>query len=156
MRRFETQGPVYPEKNYIVSRSAELDDFIARVKDGRYIVLFAPRQSGKTTFFRWSLDTLTTEDASYFTIRLDFQVMRDTSPTIFYERLFYMLCKEIETVFQKNRKIPSNDLTLFFENTQLTDAFSMITFYQQLSDFPDQTLSEHACHFGVNLRRFFL
>lgn len=35
MRRFGTQGPVHPEKHYVVSRSAELDDFIARVKDGR-------------------------------------------------------------------------------------------------------------------------
>jgi len=135
MRRFGTQGPVHPEKNYVVSRSAELDDFIARIKDGRYIVIFAPRQTGKTTFFRWSLDTLASEDTTYFTIRLDFQVMRDISTTVFYERFLYMLRKEIESVFQKRGKTLSEDLTLFFDNIQLTDAFSMITFFQQLSDF---------------------
>ena len=135
MRRFGTQGPVHPEKHYVVSRSAELDDFIDRVKDGRYIVIFAPRQTGKTTFFRWSLDTLTSEDTAYFTIRLDFQIMRDISPTTFYERFLYMLRKEVENVFQKRGKILSEDLTLFFGKTQLTDAFSMITFFQQLSDF---------------------
>ena len=118
MRRFGTQGPVHPEKNYIVNRSAELDDFIERVKDGRYIVLFAPRQSGKTTFFRWSLDTLTTENDAYFTIRLDFQVMRDISSGIFYERLNYMLRKEIVDFYHKRGKEPSNDLTQFLENTQ--------------------------------------
>ena len=137
MRRFGTQGPVHPEKNYIVNRSAELDDFIERVKDGRYIVLFAPRQSGKTTFFRWSLDTLTTEDDAYFTIRLDFQVMRDISSGIFYERLNYMLRKEIVDFYHKRGKEPSNDLTQFLENTQLTDAFSMITYFQLLSGFLD-------------------
>ena len=47
MRRFGKQGPVHPEKNYIVNRSAGLDDFIERVKDGRYIVIFAPRQTGQ-------------------------------------------------------------------------------------------------------------
>ena len=137
MRRFGTQGPVHPEKNYIVNRSAELDDFIERVKDGRYIVLFAPRQSGKTTFFRWSLDTLTTENDAYFTIRLDFQVMRDISSGIFYERLNYMLRKEIVDFYHKRGKKPSNDLTQFLENTQLTDAFSMITYFQLLSGFLD-------------------
>ncbi len=137
MRRFGTQGPVRPEKNYIVNRSAELDDFIERVKDGRYIVLFAPRQSGKTTFFRWSLDTLTTEDDAYFTIRLDFQVMRDISSSIFYERLNYMLRKEIVDFYHKRGKEPSNDLTQFLENTQLTDAFSMITYFQLLSGYLD-------------------
>ena len=137
MRRFGTQGPVHPEKNYIVNRSAELDDFIERVKDGRYIVLFAPRQSGKTTFFRWSLDTLTTEDDAYFTIRLDFQVMRDISSDIFYERLNYLLRKEIVDFYHKRGKEPSNDLTQFLENTQLTDAFSMITYFQLLSGYLD-------------------
>ena len=137
MRRFGTQGPVHLEKNYIVNRSAELDDFIERVKDGRYIVLFAPRQSGKTTFFRWSLDTLTTKDDAYFTIRLDFQVMRDISSGIFYERLNYMLRKEIVDFYHKRGKEPSNDLTQFLENTQLTDAFSMITYFQLLSGFLD-------------------
>ncbi len=51
MRCFGTYGPVYPDVNYVVSRKEELADFINRVKQGRYIVLFAPRQTGKTTFF---------------------------------------------------------------------------------------------------------
>ena len=54
MREFGTQGRVYPEKHYVVQRSTELADFINRVKQGKYIVLFAPRQTGKTTFFRWA------------------------------------------------------------------------------------------------------
>ena len=135
MRRFGTQGPVHPEKNYIVNRSAELDDFIERVKDGRYIVLFAPRQSGKTTFFRWSLDTFTTKDDAYFTIRLDFQVMRDISSCIFYERLNYMLRKEIVDFYHKRGKEPSNDLTQFLEDTEITDHLSMRRFFSKFESF---------------------
>ena len=53
MRRFGTQGPVHPEKNYVVSRAAELADFVMRVKEGRYIVIFAPRQTGlEQEYFR--------------------------------------------------------------------------------------------------------
>lgn len=51
MRTFGTQGPVDPNRNYIVNRSEKIEDFIHRVKEGRYIVIFAPRQTGKTTFF---------------------------------------------------------------------------------------------------------
>lgn len=51
MRTFGTQGPVGPNRNYIVNRSEKIEDFLHRVKEGRYIVIFAPRQTGKTTFF---------------------------------------------------------------------------------------------------------
>ena len=133
MRRFGTQGPVYPEKHYVVSRKAELGDFIERLQDGRYIVIFAPRQTGKTTFFRWSLDKLTTHNPSYLTIRLDFQVMRDISEDVFYQRLYQMFCRELKEIFEKCEITPSSDLTLLLENTQLSDSFSMITFFQHLS-----------------------
>ena len=63
MRSFETRGPVYPEDNYIVARTDELSDFIGRLKKGRYVVLFAPRQPGKTTFFHRALEALPHDNA---------------------------------------------------------------------------------------------
>ena len=135
MRRFGTQGRVYPDRHYVVPRTEEIADFIERVKEGRYIVLFAPRQTGKTTFFRWALEALTTQDATYFPIQLDFQIVRNTEPATFYERLYYMIQREIETVFQKREKIPSAAFTQFLKETQLTDEFSMIIFFQRLSNF---------------------
>ena len=51
MRKFGTQGPVNPEQHYVVARTEELAEFFKRVKEGRYIVIFTPRQTGKTTFF---------------------------------------------------------------------------------------------------------
>ena len=70
MRTFGTRGTVQPDQHYVVARTAEVKDFINRIKEGRYIVLFAPRQTGKTTFFRWALATLTAEDPTYFPIQL--------------------------------------------------------------------------------------
>ena len=101
MRTFGTQGPVNPHDNYIVRRSKETADFIARVKNGKYIVIFAPRQTGKTTFFRAALATLTTEDRSYFPIQLDFQIQRNAAPATFYAQLSYMIRRQIKFVFQK-------------------------------------------------------
>lgn len=139
MRRFGTQGRVYPDKHYVVPRTEEIADFINRVKEGRYVVLFAPRQTGKTTFFRLALETLTTQETTYFPIQLDFQIVRNTKPATFYERLYYMIQREIEAVFQKQGKRPSAALIQLLEETQLTDEFSMIIFFQQLSSFiPDK------------------
>ena len=73
MRCFETRGPVYPEDNYVVARKDELADFVKRIERGRYIVLFAPRQTGKTTFFQNALDSLEAEGSTYFPIQLNFE-----------------------------------------------------------------------------------
>ncbi len=132
MRRFGTQGRVYPDRHYVVPRTEEIADFITRVKDGRYIVLFAPRQTGKTTFFRFALDVLTTEDPTYFPIQLDFQIMRNSSPPIFYDRLSQMIRRQIEYVLQKREMKQTEDLTQFLEDAQLSDHFSMLAFFEEL------------------------
>ena len=101
MRKFGTEGRVDPAQHYFVPRTKEIADFINRVREGKYIVLFAPRQTGKTTFFRRVLDvlnampgtgseiemmspetsrqnsTFSAAAAAFFPIRLDFQVCRN-------------------------------------------------------------------------------
>ena len=137
MRSFGTQGSVSPETNYIVSRTVEITDFINRIKEGKYVVLFAPRQTGKTTFFRFALDALTAKDPTYFPIQLDFQMMRSAGTDIFYERLFYIIQRQIKYVFRKRGGVPSEALTQFLENTTLTDHFSMEVFFENLESFLD-------------------
>ena len=46
-----------------------------------------------------------------------------------------MIRREIEAVFQKQGEILSTSLTEFLEETQLTDEFSMMIFFQQLLSF---------------------
>jgi predicted AAA+ superfamily ATPase len=58
MREFNTFGPCDPAHNYVVPRTADIADFVQRLKRGRYIVIFAPRQTGKTTFFLVFLKTV--------------------------------------------------------------------------------------------------
>lgn len=137
MRCFGTYGRVRPDQHYVVRRTTETADFINRVKAGRYIVLFAPRQTGKTTFFRLALEALTETDPTYFPIQLDFQTMRNTSPSTFYDRLYQMICMQIESIFQKRGGVLSQDLTQFLENTTLTDDFSMLLFFQQIAGLLD-------------------
>ncbi len=136
MRTFGTHGPVNPEDHYVVSRQEELADFINRVKLGRYIVIFAPRQTGKTTFFQWALEVLTTDPTeTYFPIELNFHVYADYSVSDFYASLYESIYEEIERVFQERGTLPSETLSDFLKNTKITDHVAMLRFFQQLDTF---------------------
>ncbi len=139
MKRFGTQGPVHPEKHYVVSRAADIADFIMRVKEGRYIVIFAPRQTGKTTFFRLALDKLTAEEPSYFSIQLNFEEYEDYAPSEFYGSLYEDIREKIEKIFQQRGEVPPEALSQFLENIKLTDHVSMRRFFTHFASFlPNQ------------------
>ena len=139
MKRFGTEGRLYPEDNYIVPRTKETVDFIARIKQGKYIVLFAPRQTGKTTFFRLALDALTTEDLTYFPIQLNFEESEDDSPADFYRGLSEDIREEIEKVFQRRGQVPSEVLIEFLEKTEITEHRAMRRFFAQLARLLDSS-----------------
>ena len=143
MRRFWTQGPVNPQEHYVVSRSDEIADFIKRVEEGRYIVLFAPRQTGKTTFFQDALAALVVGSASveqtmdYFPIQLNFDVYKNLDLATFYGHLYEQMREEIEAVFQRRGCVPSEALRRFLEGTTLTNHLSMMTFFKRFARFLD-------------------
>ncbi|MEN8216412.1 MAG: ATP-binding protein [Pseudomonadota bacterium] len=126
LRTFETRGPVEPSRNYVVPRSAEIADLVQRIKDGCYIVIFAPRQTGKTTFFRWALESL---DEFYLPIQLNFEAYQSLSSEDFYHYLKEDILHEI-----KNAKQWQTDgvLRQFLENASITSHVSLMTFFQQL------------------------
>ena len=134
MRWFETRGPVYPEDNYVVARTEELTDFVDRLKMGRYIVLYAPRQTGKTTLFRKALDVLESQESGYFPIHLNFEIYVDTDATIFYRSLSHEMCDEIERIYQKRDQDLPQKLNQFLISTEITDAVSMQTFFLNLGN----------------------
>ena len=135
MRRFGTQGRLYPEDNYLVPRTAEVADFITRIKDGKYIVLFAPRQTGKTTFFQLALAALTAKDLTYFPIHLNFEVYEDCTPSEFYGGLAEDIQEKIVAVLQERGEALPEALTQFLENTQFTNHLSLRRFFKQLGGF---------------------
>lgn len=133
MRTFGTQGSVRPDRHYVVPRTEEVKDFINRVKDGRYIVLFAPRQTGKTTFFRLALATLTVEDPTYFPIQLSFDIYKNFSVPDFYELLYKRIRKHIENVFQKRGHVLSGALIQLLDNTTFSHHGSMLEFFEDFA-----------------------
>ena len=139
MRRFWTQGPVNPQEHYVVSRSDEIADYIKRVGEGRYIVLFAPRQTGKTTFFQDALAALVAgsgaveQTMDYFPIQLNFDVYKNLDLATFYGHLYEQMREEIEAVFQERGCVPSEVLRGFLEGTTLTNHLSMMTFFKRFA-----------------------
>ncbi len=133
MRRFGTEGRLYPEDHYIVPRTEETADFINRVKQGKYIVLFAPRQTGKTTFFQLALNALVAEDSSYFPIPLNFETYEGCTPSDFYEGFCEDIREEVETVFHERGEMPPAAVTQFLENAQITNHLSVRRFFTQFA-----------------------
>lgn len=132
MRWFETRGPVNPKDNYVVTRTEELADFVDRLEKGRFIVLFAPRQTGKTTFFRNAIDVLQEKENGYFPIQINFEMYVDTDVTTFYDSLYHEICKEIEKVIEKDKEQPSDKLVQSLTSAQITDPISMRSFFETL------------------------
>ena len=135
MKRFGTQGPVNPEQHYVVARTDELTEFIKRIKEGRYIVTFAPRQTGKTTFFQRAVEALAADDLTYFPIQLNFETYEDCTRSEFYDSLTKQIRKEIERVLQRRGSGLDETLKHFLDNAQIANHLSMMEFFEQFQEF---------------------
>ena len=131
-RYFETQGPVDATVNYVVPRTAELAALMQRIKLGRYIVIFAPRQTGKTTFFRTALKTLMVEEPDFCPIELNFQVYKNVASAAFYAHLYEQMREGIENVFRQRQAAVPKQLRRFLEVSTITDHLSMLDFFKRL------------------------
>ncbi len=52
MRTFNTSGPNIPSEHYTISRQDLIEKGVNLVKKARYFTIWAPRQTGKSTYFR--------------------------------------------------------------------------------------------------------
>ncbi len=138
MRHFWTQGPVNSQEHYVVSRTEEIANYINRVQQGKYVVLFAPRQTGKTTFFKVAIETLAADQIespklfNYFPIQLNFDIYKNTSIDDFYDNLYQDICDEIENLCQRRDEMLPEALSQLLANTKLTNHHSMRRFFRQL------------------------
>jgi hypothetical protein len=123
---------VNPEQHYVVSRAEELAEFIKRVKEGRYIVIFAPRQTGKTTFFYAAMDILAAEEPTYIPIHLDFEAYKNLTPTDFYSNLTEDVREEIKNIYHKRGEELPEMLRDFLANMTFTNNVSMLRGFQTL------------------------
>jgi hypothetical protein len=140
-RIFEDTGYVDPQKSYhvhienVVNRHNQ--DLKTMVDHGRYFSIFAPRQSGKTTFFRTFAKDLET-NPEYIFILMSFENCVDYDLTLFYQtiqdalydqlihRLTSIKCHQLETVRQ------------FIVNHELMNSYSFYKLFSQLNKIISQ------------------
>jgi len=108
-RYFKKSGYVNPEKSYHVQlenvRNELGQDMKEMIDEGRYFTIFAPGQSGKTTFFYYFCKQLEKE-STYITIQLSFQKLTNYLAEEFYQfvqnKLYFQLLNRLESVNSKN------------------------------------------------------
>ncbi|KPA16994.1 Toll-Interleukin receptor domain protein [Candidatus Magnetomorum sp. HK-1] len=128
-RRFENSGLVVPDKSFHVYldnvTNTTNDDIKTMVDNGRFFTIFAPRQSGKTTFF-YDFCRSIEHDPLYIAVLLSFQTCQNLTGEKFYQfidenikeqihdRLEKLNCKELNNVMACMKEFPVNEHTAFY------------------------------------------
>ncbi len=81
MKKFNTSGPNIPQKHYTIRRTNLINKGIELVKDDRYFTIWAPRQTGKSTYFRQLAKEL--DKQNYKVIHLNVENYLDATKEIF-------------------------------------------------------------------------
>ena len=114
MREFNTSGPNIPREHYTIHRTGLIENGIKLVKKSRYFTIWAPPQTGKSTYFWQLADTLT--EQGYNVAHINFEDSKDTPIDTFLERFVGELNRFWGARFQK-----TNISQIFYEIEQKTD-----------------------------------
>ncbi|KPA17045.1 protein containing ATPase domain, prokaryote [Candidatus Magnetomorum sp. HK-1] len=136
-RRFENSGLVIPNQSFHVNldnvTNTDNEDIRTMVDKGRYFTIFAPRQSGKTTFF-YDFCRSIENDSLYITILLSFQSYQNISSQRFYE-LIYTSIKE--QILNRLESLQCNDLKqvmAFMNDFSITDHTSFYMLFKNINE----------------------
>ncbi len=140
MREFNTSGPCDPAQHYTVMREALIAKGFDKVRKGRYFTLFAPRQSGKTTYFQLLLEAVKAE--GFTPIWISLEDLKTVTRDKFYQDLNNQLHEEIAKHQNHRKKTIQNqvDLRNFFEDIQ--QYHSIVLVIDEFEGIPDSVLNE--------------
>ncbi len=109
MRRFNTSGPNIPKNHYTLIRQNIINKGLELVNNERYFTIWAPRQTGKSTYFRLLANEL--EKDGYKVAHINFENYKTTPVETFLTKF----------VGELNRFWNTN-----FKNTNISDIFYKI------------------------------
>jgi len=90
MKRFNTSGPNIPEDHYTIERTDLIKKGIELVESKRYFTIWAPRQTGKSTYFRQLAEKL--NERNYNTVYFSVEGFNDYSVA----DTFDTFCRELK------------------------------------------------------------
>ncbi|MEN8218697.1 MAG: ATP-binding protein [Pseudomonadota bacterium] len=143
MREFNTSGPCNPALHYTVMREALIAEGQEKVRKGRYFTLFAPRQTGKTTYFQLLLETLSNKEEGFTPIWISFEKLKTVTREFFYRDLNNQLHKRLHEHQIQSKQIITNQVELveFFEEIKRKTQ-SVVLVIDEFEGIPDSVLSE--------------
>ena len=114
MRKFNTSGPNISEKHYTIERTDLINIGFDLVKDERYFTIWAPRQTGKSTYFRQLADKLLLN--GYNVAHINFEDYKHTP----IETFLYQFSGELNKFWNTNFR-QSNISEIFYEIENIND-----------------------------------
>lgn len=135
-RIFEDTGYVDPEKSYhvhienVVNRHNQ--DLKTMVDHGRYFSIFAPRQSGKTTFFRSFAKELES-NSNYIFIRMSFENCEDYDLKTFYYYIQKKLYKQLMIRLEEINCHELNTVQSYLNSHDLINSSSLYFLFESLN-----------------------
>ena len=98
MRKFNTSGPNIPAEHYTLPRLDWIEKGKELVHSKRYFTIWAPRQTGKSTYFRFLAEVLQQE--GYKVCHVNFESFKEESKVDFLIRLTDALTEQWDILFQ--------------------------------------------------------
>ncbi len=171
IRFFEDSGSVIPEEAYYIPlenvTNTKKQNIKAMVDMGRYFSIFAPRQSGKTTYLKHLCNELH-GDNTYIAVLLSFQKYRKLTGEKFYpqvQKYLYRQLMERLTILKYEKReavktyLDSHDLTdhisfgdLFEELNRIIEFKKLVIFIDEFDGIPLEELE----NFLTTLRDLYL
>ncbi len=102
-REFNTSGPNIPNEHYTIQRQNIINKGLKLVNKKRYFTIWAPRQTGKSTYFRQLAKEL--EQKNYKVAHINFENYKNASLDSFLYSLSVELKKYWEIDFSKEKEI---------------------------------------------------
>ncbi|MBF0101584.1 MAG: AAA-like domain-containing protein [Desulfobacterales bacterium] len=155
MREFNTTGPCDPALHYTVMREGLIAVGKEKVRKGRYFTIFAPRQSGKTTYFQLLMDSLRKE--SYTPVWISFENLKTATKEDFYFSFHHQLTRGLlEYNIHCHASIRNGiTLNLFFEQIR-QETQKLVMIIDEFEGIPECVVSEvmHSFRMIYHQRQF--
>ena len=140
-RYFEKSGVVDPKASYYVPlenvTNMDNQDIKTMVDLGRYFSIFAPRQSGKTTFFKEFCRKLE-KDRTYVPILLSFQDYKSLQTQRFYNLIKKSLCRQLIGRLSQVECPRLDVIKSFIETCTMSDHISFRELFEELNRIVEQ------------------
>ena len=135
MKTFNTSGPNILGRHYTIERTELIKEGADLVENERYFTIWAPRQTGKSTYFRQLAVHL--EQRDYKVAHINFEDYTKTSKASFEEYFVHEINKfwgtnfpvvEISTIFNKIERMNDEKFVLIIDEVEGINAEYFGTF----------------------------